>query len=127
MKQKIGLWSFMTIMVVMLSVCFASCSNDDEDDGIVGTWRKGNKTMELSSNGEYYTYYGSNRTGTESQYRRGSYSYNASQKLITISVIAIPNHNGAYQEVYTVQTLNETTLVLLEMDGSIEGTYTRVN
>lgn len=130
MREKNALRNLLTMMMmVMLCVGFAACGDDDDDkgySGIVGTWKNGNKTMELSSNGDYYTYYGSNRTGSESQYRRGSYSYNANQKLMTISVVAVPNHNGAYQDVFIVQTLTETTLVLVEMDGSVEGYYTRV-
>lgn len=126
--MKKFIFNLLTIlMATVVSVSFVSCSSDDDDSAsIVGTWRDGNSTMELGSGGSYYSYYGSDRTGSESQYRKGTYSYNASQGLMTINIVAVPNHNNAYQETFIVQTLTSSTLVLIYTDGSVEGYYTRV-
>lgn len=121
-KSKSSL--FVILAVVMMSACFISCGDDDSDDGkisIVGTWVDGIKTMKLGSDGSYY----STINTSIPQYRKGSYSYNSSQGLMTVNVEAVKGQNGAYQDTYIVQTLTETTLVLLYTDGDVEGYYTR--
>lgn len=122
MKKSIFNWMTI-IMVVCVSVCFASCSSDDDEKtGIVGTWVDGSTTMVLGSDGSY------NLTDTSydsiTQYRRGTYSYNSKQGLLTITVVA-SGQNNAYQQTYIVQTLTATTLVLLYTDGDVQGYYTR--
>lgn len=122
MKKSIFNWMTI-IMVVCVSVCFASCSSDDDEKtGIVGTWVDGSTTMVLGSDGSY------NLTDTSydsiTQYRRGTYSYNSKQGLLTINVVA-SGQNNAYQQTYIVQTLTATTLVLLYTDGDVQGYYTR--
>lgn len=114
------------LMVTIVCVGYVSCSDDDDDDaGIVGTWIDGNKTMQLGKDGSYYSYYGSNPTGSQSQYRKGTYSYNANQSLLTVNVTAVPNHNNAYKDTYVVQTLTSTTLVLVSIDDGSTGYFTR--
>ena len=127
MKKKSYLWNLLSVMmIVMLSLSYVSCGDDDEEDsGIAGTWVNDYKTMQLGRDGSYYSYYGSSPTGSASQYRKGSYSYNQSMKLMTVNIVAVPNHNNAYQNTYIVQTLTSTTLVLLYTDGDVEGYYTR--
>lgn len=118
------------MLVAIVSVCFISCSKDDDDNGIggskvsiVGTWVDGATTMILGSDGSY------NLTNTSipgiPQYRKGTYSYNPGQSFLTVNVIAIEGHNSAYQRTYIVQTLTASTLVLLYTDGDVEGYYTR--
>lgn len=116
------------IMVVMLGFTFTSCGDDDElksNASIAGNWVRGNETMQLGSNGSYYSYYGSDPTGSDSQYRKGTYSYNPSQNLLVVNIAAVTNHNSAYTQTYIVQTLTKTTLVLLYTDGDVKGYYTR--
>lgn len=79
--------------------------------------------MILGSDGSY------NVTNTSvpnhPQYRKGTYSYNASLNLVTVNVIAVAGQNNAYRDTYIVQRLTSTTLVLLYADGDVEGYYTR--
>lgn len=105
----------------MLSAGIVSCSkNDDEDNLIVGTWVDGSKTLTLGSDGSYYS-----SVSTPPQSRKGTYSYNPDQKLLTVNVVAVAGQNGAYKQTYIVQTLTSSTLVLLYTDGDVEGYYTR--
>ena len=49
MKQKSILWSMLaTIMVAMLSIGFAACDDEDDDDGIVGTWVAYESNIEIA-------------------------------------------------------------------------------
>jgi len=115
------------LMMALLCVGFISCDDDDDDtvrgSSIVGTWVDGSTTMVLGSDGSY------NLTDTSipniPQYRRGTYSYNKAQKLLTVNVVAVAGQNGAYKDTYIVQTLTSSTLVLLYSDGDVEGYYTR--
>lgn len=124
MKRQAFNWVTI-LMVVFMSIGIISCNDNEDDKGvsIVGTWVNGTTTIKFGSDGSY------NLTNTSvpsiPQYRKGSYSYNPEQKLLAINVIAIEGNNGAYQDVYIVQTLTETTLVLLYPDGDVEGYYTR--
>lgn len=120
---------FLSIIVVtLLCAGFVSCNDGDEDNednkvSIVGTWVDGSTTMTLGSNGSY------NLTDTSvpgiTQYRKGTYSYNSSQSLLTVNVVAIAGQNNAYKQTYIVQTLSSSTLVLLYTDGDVAGYYTR--
>lgn len=109
-------------IILALVLSLSSCSKED-NSLIVGTWVDGSTTMVLGSDGSY------NLTDTSipglPQYRRGTYSYNPSQQLLSINVVAIEGENSAYQNVFIVQTLTESTLVLLYTDGNVEGYYTR--
>lgn len=109
-------------IILALVLSLSSCSKED-NSLIVGTWVDGSTTMVLGSDGSY------NLTDTSipglPQYRRGTYSYNPSQQLLSINVVAIEGENSAYQNVFIVQTLTESTLVLLYTDGDVEGYYTR--
>jgi len=124
-KINIIKFLFSLILSLFFSLTFVACGDDDYDNNIMGTWVDGNKTMQLGSNGSYYLYYGNNPNGSESQYRKGTYSYNAGEGLMTVNIQEVPNHNSAYQRTYIVQTLTETTLILLYTDGDVEGYYTR--
>ncbi len=120
---------WMILAIALISLCTISCGSDDDNNkenngiSIVGTWVDGSTTIVFGSDGSY------NLTNTSvpsiPQYRKGNYSYNASQNLLTINVQAVTGQNGAYQQTYIVQTLTSTTLVLLYIDGDVEGYYTR--
>lgn len=113
----------------MLALCSINCSGDDGDSkensgaSLIGTWVDGSTTVIFGNDGSY------NLTNTSvpsiPQYRKGKYSYNASQNLLIINVQAVTGQNGAYQRTFIVQTLTSTTLVLLNTDGDVEGYYTR--
>lgn len=109
-------------IILALVLSLSSCSKE-ENSLIVGTWVDGSTTMVLGSDGSY------NLTDTSipglPQYRRGTYSYNSSQQLLSINIVAVEGENNAYQNVFIVQTLTESTLVLLYTDGDVEGYYTR--
>lgn len=109
----------MLLCAVLLSVSTSSCGDDDEKDGIVGVWVDGSDTLKLGSDGSY------KKSSTDGQYRVGEYSYNASQKILSVSIKAVPGLNGAYKQTFIVQTLSASTLVLLYTDGDVEGYYTR--
>ncbi len=116
-------------LMAILSVGLMACSSDDDDVeagkiSIVGTWTDGPyTTVTFGSNGDYKSV--NTSVPDIPQYRTGTYSYNASQSLLTVNVKAVANQNGAYQRTYIVQTLTESTLVLLHTDGEVEGYYTR--
>ena len=109
----------MLLCAVMLGVSATSCSDDDEKDGIVGVWVYETATLTLGSDGSY------KESWTDGQYRVGVYSYNASQKLLSVSIKEVPGMNSAYQQTYIVQTLTSSTLVLLYTYGDVKGYYTR--
>ena len=116
------------IMAVMLCALVVSCGEDSEDNkgneaSIVGTWVRGTTTLVLGGNGSYDLT--DNSIPDIPQYRKGTYSYNSSQKLLVVNVVAIPNQNNAYSKTYIVQTLTKTNLVLLYTDGDVEGYYSR--
>lgn len=120
--KKTSVWTIILVVIISLS----SCSKDEHGgDLIVGTWYDETSltTLVLGSDGSY------NLKNTSipglPQYRKGTYSYNASQQLLSINVVAVEGENSAYQKTYIVQTLTESTLVLLYMDGDVEGYYTR--
>ena len=124
--KKVLRFSLAFLFVVMiLTSCKKDSSSASSTNLIVGTWKDGDTTMKLGSDGSYLRYYGSSPYGSESQYRKGTYSYSASSNLIVVNVVAVPNHNGAYQDTYIVQTLTSSTLVLLYPDGDVEGYYTK--
>jgi len=119
---------FIILCGIVIVTLYSACGSDDDSHdnnniSIVGTWVNGTTTVVFGNDGSY------NLTDISvpsvTQYRKGSYSYNAGQSLLTINVQAVAGQNGAYQQSYIVQTLTSTTLVLLYTDGDVEGYYTR--
>lgn len=114
---------------ISMIMCVFACGSDNDDtpkdnnSGIVGTWEDGSTSVTFGSDGSY------NLVDTSvpniPQYRKGTYSYNETQKLLVVNVVAVQGQNGAYQQTFIVQTLTATTLVLLYTDGDVEGYYTR--
>ena len=107
------------LLLAMVAFTFAACSDEDEMGeaaGIVGKWRDGNKTLLFEKNGNF----SSEIETTPVQQRTGTYSYNPTLGNIVI------NTSESSREIYNIQTLNATTLVLLYTDGDVEGFYTRV-
>lgn len=124
--KKLKILSMM--LVAMVLPLMVACGDDDNGGinnkvTIVGTWVDGSTTMTLGSDNSYYLVNASVPGIT--QYRKGTYSYNANQGIMTVSVVAVEGQNGAYQQTYIVQTLTSTSLVLLYLDGTAEGYYTR--
>ena len=107
------------LLLAMVAFTFAACSDEDEMGeaaGIVGKWRDGNKTLLFEKNGNF----SSEIETAPVQQRTGTYSYNPTLGNLVI------NTSESSREVYYVQTLNATTLVLLYTNGDFEGFYTRV-
>lgn len=107
------------LLLAMVAFAFTACSDEDEMGeaaGIVGKWRDGNKTLLFEKNGNF----SSEIETTPVQQRTGTYSYNPTLGNLVI------NTSESSREVYNIQTLNATTLVLLYTDGDVEGFYTRV-
>ena len=116
----------MFLAVLAIGSTFNACSNDEkesDDITIAGKWADGHKIMELGKNGSYHSY---RDNGDQYSHREGNYSYNPNQSLMIVNVPASSkNGNGAYSETLIVQTLTNSTLVLLYTDGDVEGYYTR--
>jgi len=118
MNKKL-LHTLSMLLLAMVAFTFTACSDEDEMGeaaGIVGKWRDGNKTLLFEKNGNF----SSEIETTPVQQRTGTYSYNPTLGNLVI------NTSESSREVYNVQTLNATTLVLLYTDGDVEGFYTRV-
>lgn len=121
---------FLLLMEFSLGfVC--ACSDDKKEPGnehdnktnrIAGKWKDEDKIMILGNDGSYFSDI-ENQSYSE---RKGTYSYNEKQNLLTVNVVAIPNQNSAYRNTYIVESLTLSTLVLLYTDGDVEGYYTRV-
>ena len=123
---KIKMKRFITLFISLLvlgAILFSTvgCSEENSSDSIVGVWKNGDITMTLGKDGSYLSEY----RGNYPQVRKGTYSYNPTQKLMVIHVMAVAGSNGAYSDTFIVQTLTETTLVLLYTDGDVEGYYIR--
>lgn len=79
-------FQFMTFaMMIMALVCvgFTSCSNDDDDFSIVGTW------MEIDSDENVYIYLYSNGAGKYTEKGKSNtftYTYDDDSKVLTITV-----------------------------------------
>lgn len=141
MKKKSLLLGMLTVItVVMLSVFFVSCGGGDDDSNsgysgsgnvgvsISGTWYNSaaDETMILGKDGSYYSYLGKDKTGPNSQYRKGTYSYNSAQGLFVENIVEGGDMKpGGYQRTLIVQTLTSNTLVLLYLEGDVQGYYTR--
>lgn len=118
MNNKL-LYTLSMLLLAMVAFTFTACSDENkmgEAAGIVGKWRDGNKTLLFEKNGNF----SSEIETTPVQLRTGIYSYNPTLGNLVI------NTSESSREVYNVQTLNATTLVLLYTDGDVEGFYTRV-
>ena len=94
MKQKSILWSMLAVMMVaMLSVGFAACGNDDDDESgssVVGTWsgRDGKDQLTLTFNssgsGTYVARYNDSYSGMETDTGSFTYTMEGSSKGLII-------------------------------------------
>lgn len=113
---------FFIIAILTLLSC-ASCIKEDDENLLVGTWKRStNIYMRLGENGSYYSYIDPNPYLT---YREGSYSYDETTKTMVIDIYAIPNHNNASTQAYYVQTLTSSTLVLLDLSNGEAYSYSK--
>lgn len=115
----------MVMLAAVMSLGLAACGDDNDNEpqdsavSIVGKWADGDFVLTFSRDGSY------REDASYGQYRIGTYSYSPETSLLAINVKAIPGMNSAYKDIYVVQTLSATTLVLMYTDGSIKGYFTR--
>lgn len=113
------------LATIALCIGMASCGSDEDEygSGIAGVWQDGKEIMTLGKDGSYYM----ECNDAYNQYRKGTYYYNSNLNLLVVDIEAIPGNNSAYQVSYIVQTLTDSELVLLYIDGDVEGRYTRIS
>ena len=126
MKSKKNLWSVLVIMMgLVVSICFTSCGDDDENTNpFVGTWScskhyidriswdGGTDTYTFKSNGTYEW----KCRGWDDE--SGNYYYNESLKTLTVT-----NQRGTTW-VYIIPSLTDTYFVMIDEDGD-SYTYNR--
>lgn len=116
---------FFIIAILTLLSC-ASCIKEDDENLLVGTWKRStNIYMKLGEDGSYYSYIDPDPYSADGQYRKGSYSYDETTKTMVIDIYAIPNHNNASTRTYYVQTLTSSTLVLLDLSNGEAYSYSK--
>ena len=127
--KKMYFWSLLTFMMVaMLSIGVASCGSDDDDDGnsinnqlIVGTWQS---THEIIYNADGSISYERTTVSTIKEIFRedGTYTmtdgYNSENAQWSISGNRLSFTYSRKTENYTIQSLNESTMVLQYDDYS---------
>lgn len=91
---------------------FSSCDDEFSASKLEGTWEDNRSVLQIGES-SWYTYY----KNDSRQYRKGTYSYDKSSRTIFVSIQAVPGNNSAYTEKFFVQTLNSTTLSLMDMDS----------
>lgn len=115
---------FFIIAILTLLSC-ASCIKEDDENLLVGTWKRStNIYMKLGEDGSYYSYIDPDPYSYLT-YREGSYSYDETTKTMVIDIYAIPNHNSASTRTYYVQTLTSSTLVLLDLSNGEAYSYSK--
>lgn len=126
MKNTLSLLLMLSVMLAL----FSSCNNTSNGDKkIVGTWSSATHgTMTLGTDGSYYRTLGA---GGVYIYYKGTYSYNENQCILVTNInetsfsINGQTYYGPSTQTYIVQTLTETTLVLLYTDGDSAGYFTK--
>lgn len=114
---------YFSMMLVMLvcSIGFVSCSDDDDDgngnvETLVGTWRHN------MSGGGYYVYvFNADGSGYYQEYDEGrlhtpdmySWTYNPNTKV----VMMVFGDEDDYVEKWTIKTFDTKTLVIINDDG----------
>ena len=93
------------------AVLLSSCEDEFSASKLEGTWEDNRIVLQIGES-SWYTYYKNDNR----QYRKGTYSYDKSSRTIFVSIQAVPGNNSAYTEKFFVQTLNSTTLSLMDMD-----------
>ena len=119
--MKKNLIFVMSVIAFCLFACLMSCS-DDPDSNIVGKWGNATETVTFSKNGDYRY---ENTSGGFYQYRKGRYTYNKKQNLLVVNIDAVAGNNGAYTDTYLVQTLNSSSLVLIDVETGSTYYYTK--
>lgn len=105
------------LIALSLSVCFASCGDDDEDEpqgmSIVGTWKSdnhywgGSDTYVFHDNGTYNWSY----SGSADWFERESGTYTFNGVTLTTS------SNKGITNAYVIVGMNETSFVMMDEDG----------
>ncbi len=115
------------IYYLILSLClcgtalfFSACSDNEEEDRIVGTWYSDENsahvksTWTFKSNGDFESHLITSGWN-EDQPRMGTYVLNSN--ILTINIRAIAGNNSAYTQQFAVTTLTKKSLVLIGEDG----------
>lgn len=105
----------MTLLMVMLAVNFAACSNDDKEDAkpsIVGTWKL------VSSEGLVATHvaYNSNGTFKYTSTKEADYEEHGKYKIEGTKLYEMPSDEDEWF-ISEILLLNSTTLTLQEMEN----------
>lgn len=130
--KKYYYWSLLTfVMVAMLSVSFASCGNDDDEDGssagdngLVGTW------VQYHRSGAYYS--GFKFTGSGAAYYNewdsdedATFGSKAGKWIAADNVLTVSEPNGnTYVFSYSLSEDGQT-LRLSGGSSAMSGNYTR--
>ena len=115
----------MAIVAIIMSVNFAACSNDDDDNPIVGVWQNDEEdehlrlTFNANGTGEEYLFYDDD---SESYRYQFTYTYDSATSTLVIT----------YEDGDTTKetvTFNGNTMTLAHTDdkeGSIAITYKKI-
>ncbi len=122
------IFSFLTLSLLIIT--FISCNKESiSNNKIVGTWKSSTQvTITFGSDGSYYRTLGPEGLHT---YHKGTYSYNEDQCILVTNINETSFSDGttfydSSTQTYIVQTLTETTLVLLYTDGDSAGYFTKI-
>ena len=115
----------MALVAIMMSVNFAACSDDDDDNSIVGVWQNDDEgehlrlTFNADGSGEEYLFYDDD---SESYRYQFTYTYDSATSTLVIT----------YEDGDTTKetvTFNGNTMTLAHTDdkeGSISITYKKI-
>lgn len=122
MEKKVFLWSMMAfVLSVMLSVGLSSCGDDDDDNGIVGTW------VAYDGDEEITFTFNSDNTGVYMEKRKiqGTFIYSmSSNQKGTITIKDNDSYSGHSYEIYTF-SIKDGSLFLYDDDGDLELVFTK--
>lgn len=107
----------MFVMLLGITIVTTSCDKDEEIEKtstLIGTWEANDRFLELGSS-SWHSYLKNEYGGP--QHRRGTYTYIKSSRTIIVSIPAVSGNNGAYTQSFFVQTLNSTSLSLMDLDS----------
>ncbi|WP_044266488.1 hypothetical protein [Bacteroides timonensis] len=118
----------MAIVAVIMSVNFAACSDDDEEETptnpLIGTWYE-----EPDTNGNYMvSTYNADGTGSEKEYYQGkfeepysfTYSYDKNTSIVTLHYVE-EGYEDETDKYYI--TFNGNTMVMKDVDYGYESTW----
>lgn len=119
MKNIVSKISFLLLFIVGF-ICLSSCEDEFSASKLEGTWEDNTRVLQIGES-SWHTYC---KNGYR-QDRRGTYTYDKKSRTIFVSIQAVPGNNSAYTEKFFVQTLNSTTLSLMDMDDGSTYIYKR--